>query len=129
MDQALLVNEAAVRAGEQLIAALEVRGMSIESAFWLNEPEHSEWRLLLATKGAAKDPLGEYLLLSRTLREMPEIAAVLSSSDLRITKTKDKTVLLLRQGLSGPVEPLTRWRRSAVRGNMIEDALIYRLAA
>ncbi len=129
MDQASLVNDRSVRAGTQLIKLLEQAGMKIESALWINDPEWGSPRLLLATEGASFDLRQEYLRLSTVMNNNPQIEATVSSSDVMIVEHANKTLRLLSKGLGKPVKNKTVWRRSTVGGTIIEDALIYRLAA
>jgi hypothetical protein len=130
LDQISLVKQEAWDSGQRLISRLEIGGMRIKSAFWMYQPEQERWRLVLATTGANVDLRAEYRLVSAALaEERSQSSTNLTSSDIEIVKPRDRTVTLLREGVGAPASPMTEWRRSTVRGNIIEDALIYRLAA
>jgi hypothetical protein len=129
VDQVTLVSQSLLEAGRRLIEKLENAGMLILSAFWMFQPERDGWRFVLATHGAGVDLGGEYLKVSKALVGDEDLLAVLSSSDIEIVTPKDRTISLLRHGIGVSVRPMTRWHRSSVRGNIVEDAVIYRLAA
>jgi hypothetical protein len=129
VDQIPLVSEKALRTGKQLIQLLEKSGMQIESALWLNDPERSGWRLVLATKGASENLRGEYLKVSTILLRDQALSTVISSSDVEIVAPNNKIIRLLSEGIGKSVRTRTRWERSTVKGTVIEDAFIYRLAA
>jgi hypothetical protein len=128
VDQSQLVTDKVV-AGEDLVRSLERAGMQVRAAFWLHFPQETVWRLLIASEGADRDLRAEHVRLSQVIAQNPRWSSLLTSSDVRIISPNDKLIGLMSRGLTAPIASGTRWLRNVVNGTLIEDALIYRLAA
>jgi hypothetical protein len=133
MAEEVLVKDALtdrmIEAGESVVQLLHARNFPVDAAFWLYLTDVNRWRLMLATPGIrAEGPLKAYRRLIRALGN--EAIQGLTVEDMAVIDSRDPLVRLLRgatrKDRSGRG---TRFSRSAINGQFIEDAYVYRTAA
>jgi hypothetical protein len=129
MDQILLVRPDMARAGDELLLRLEAKGVHVSAALWLHDPEAGRWKFLVATEDAKRNLTSVYLKVSEILLSDRSLGSIVSSSEVEIVPPDHLIVRLLREAFGENVSTATPWHSSTVNGTMIEDALIYRLAA
>jgi hypothetical protein len=116
-----------LKAGHDLVRALDASRMSISVALWLYSPDHEDWRFVLASRrlDAAK-PSESYGLVHDALT-----AAGISlerTPVLMILKMSDPFIRALRQIFSKTesVEGM-RLGSQLIGDRFVEDALVYRI--
>jgi hypothetical protein len=119
-------------AGNLLLAALDEKRVNPTAAFWLHDPEADRWELWLALPEAARDLKKAYLSVAEVLRANPSIWKQIELSRTNIVAPDAMTVQLmgrlLRVENPPSAEPVI-WHRNVINGVLIEDAVVYRLAA
>ena len=120
-----------IDSGERLVKLLDEAGIAPSAALWVLRPESEDWNLVLATETATKHgPKAAYQELLTVFRQHEAELDPLLADDIVIIEAKH---VLIRQHLSlfGAASGISRIRSSgnAINGQMLPDALIYRLVA
>jgi len=113
--------------GARLLAALDIAGVPIESAFWLFTEEWDEWRLVLATPLYSQaGPSDAYRRIQEVHRADEEISFRLDS--VTAVAPDDRRVQAVRS-IFRTVPPNfgPRLEDRFVRGREVENAYIYRI--
>ena len=122
MDKAPLVADDLVD-GQQLIDALERRGVEVKAALWLYEPDDDRWRFVLASPGFKKrrDPLKAY----RALREALPASTTIDLSRISLVDEHDAVITRLRSAFKTTRgQRPVRVSKSTVDEIFVDDAWI-----
>lgn len=133
MAEETLVKEALtdqmIEAGASVVKNLDRGRFLVDAAVWLYLSEVNRWRLLLANPEVhAKGPRKAYKRLIQAL----DNSAVhgLTVENIAVIDSRDPLIQLLRGALKGDrSEGGIRFSHSTIKGQYIEDAYIYRMAA
>lgn len=123
-----LVNED-VQMGRDLIKILDEAGFAVTGAAWIYAPDIEEWRLRIRTPRAKTDLLEALLELAHAADAKGDLRARLDLSRVKLVPPDDK--MLAAIGSMVRVDGLSnvKFNRNVINGILIDDALIYRLAA
>lgn len=128
MAAAVLV-DADVEMGRELLRILDETKFPVTAAAWIYFPDIEEWRLVIRTPKAEKNLQQALLELAVSLDERGDLRKRLDLSRVKLVPPKDK--MLAAMGSIVKVEGISsiRFSRNVINGVLIDDALIYRLAA
>lgn len=125
------LTEEMIEAGAELTGKLDEMAFPIAAALWSFRPDSNEWRLLFASSEmSASGPRKVYEKIEKARQALGKKAERVPLSEIGVISAHNQIVELLRIAL-GAVPGISRVRfsESAVKGHIIEDSLIYRLAA
>ena len=128
MAAAVLV-DSDVEMGRELLRILDETKFPVTAAAWIFFPDIEEWRLVIRTPKAEKNLQQALLELAVSLDERGDLRRRLDLSRVRLVPPKDK--MLAAMGSVVRVEGTSniRFARNVINGVVVDDALIYRLAA
>lgn len=128
MAAAILV-DSDVEMGRELLRILDETKFPVTAAAWIFFPDIEEWRLVIRTPKAEKNLQQALLELAVSLDERGDLRRRLDLSRVRLVPPKDK--MLAAMGSVVRVEGTSniRFTRNVINGVVVDDALIYRLAA
>lgn len=128
MAAAVLV-DADVEMGRELLRILDETKFPVTAAAWILFPDIEEWRLVIRTPKAEKNLQQALLELAVSLDQRGDLRKRLDLSRVKLVPPKDK--MLAAMGSVVKVEGISniRFSRNVINGVLIDDALIYRLAA
>jgi hypothetical protein len=130
VDTIRLVNEKQ-SGGLEIGKALEAGGMTVSDLVWMHDEDRAGWILLVGTPEAKGDLRKAYRHAMGILENFPELKATLRIDDLAFVDPNDRRLRALARfhPMPAPNWDEIRWDRNAVDGTLIDDAIIYRLAA
>lgn len=117
-----------IRAGKDLIQALDRQKFTAKTALWLYTEEFDRWRLVIATpQRRLMGPLKAYMAVNRVLSK---INSPIDLTSVSLVDTKNPMI----KGLSTPFPSRAaasgfRLSHTIIAGRLIDDAYIYRLVA
>ena len=128
MAAAVLV-ESDVEMGRELLRILDETKFPVTDAAWIFFPDIEEWRLVIRTPKAERNLQQALLELAVSLDQRGDLRKRLDLSRVKLVPPKDK--MLAAMGSVVRVEGTSniRFSRNVINGVLIDDALIYRLAA
>jgi hypothetical protein len=128
MAAAVLV-DTDVEMGRELLRILDETNFPVTAAAWIFFPDIEEWRLIIRTPKAEKNLQQALLELAVALDQRGDLRKRLDLSRVKLVPPKDK--MLAAMGSVVRVEGTSniRFSRNVINGVLIDDALIYRLAA
>jgi hypothetical protein len=118
-----------VREGEALVKKLQASGLSPSGAFWFYYPDKQRWKLFLVDKKVATDgPREIYLSVQKALRALRSEVVYLTLQDVTTAPPDMPLAAILSRVISSqPGIGGFRLSRSVIKGEMIDDAYIYRV--
>jgi hypothetical protein len=118
-----------VEMGSELLKVLDEAAFPVTAAAWIYFPDVDEWRLVIRTPKAEKDLQGALRELAAAMDAKGDLRARLDLSRVKLVPPKDK--ILAAMGSMVRVDGISnvRFSRNVINGMVIDDALIYRLAA
>jgi hypothetical protein len=118
-----------VEMGGELLKVLDEAAFPVTAAAWIYFPDIDEWRLVIRTPKAEKDLQGALRELAAAMDAKGDLRARLDLSRVKLVPPKDK--ILAAMGSAVRVDGISnvRFSRNVINGVVIDDALIYRLAA
>lgn len=121
--------DADIQMGVELVEMLDKALFPVTAAVWIYFPDVEQWRLLIRTPKAEKDLLGALREVATTMDANGDLRSRIDFSRIKLVPPKDK--VLAAMGSTVKAEGLTtiRFVRNVIDGILIDDALIYRLAA
>jgi hypothetical protein len=118
-----------VEMGSELLKVLDEAAFPVTAAAWIYFPDVDEWRLVVRTPKAEKDLQGALRELAAAMDAKGDLRVRLDLSRVKLVPPKDK--ILAAMGSMVRVDGISnvRFSRNVINGMVIDDALIYRLAA
>ena len=125
---AMPLDEGQITAGADLLEQLDAANVHVGAALWYYFPDNENWRLLLSLPRLVRQgPRAAYREVQKALSKLGGEVAI-SLDDVAITKPEDRVFKLLRIAISTrPGISRLRFSRNVINGELVEDALIYRL--
>jgi hypothetical protein len=128
MAAAVLV-DADVEMGRELLRILDEIKFPVTAAAWIFFPDVEEWRLVIRTPKAEKNLLQALLELAISLDERGDLRKRIDLSRVKLVSPKDKMLAAMSSVVQVDGNSTIRFARNVINGVLIDDALIYRLAA
>jgi len=124
------LTDAMIEAGAALVRKLDEAGVPITTALWLFDVENAKWKLLFGSpEVATKTPQSVYHKIGEAIDALGEKASPVSMWVVSLMLNNAELARQLREGVqAGTGIHRIRLRRSAIRGHIVEDALVYRAA-
>lgn len=118
-----------VEMGSELLKILDEAAFPVTAAAWIYFPDVDEWRLVIRTPRAEKDLQGALRELAAAMDAKGDLRTRLDLSRVKLVPPKDK--ILAAMGSLVRVDGISniRFSRNVINGVVVDDALIYRLAA
>lgn len=118
-----------IDAGAKLTAKLDDFDVPVLAALWLFSPEFNDWRLTFtAADFASVGPRKIYRAILDAPIALGISHDILPLESIGLLDENNQTVRLLRKALqTGPGISQIRFRKNAIDGHFVEDALIHRL--
>jgi hypothetical protein len=133
MAQDLLVSdqltEDMITAGEHVVGELDRLNVLVKAAFWLLLPDQHIWRLVIASPEVRTfGPKAVYRKVTAALKRLPPSVQSISTKDITVVEDNNQLIQLLKILIkTGPTISKIRLSRNVVNGQLIEDALLYRM--
>lgn len=133
MAQDLLVGEQLtqemIAAGELLLKALDESSVEVKAAFWLLLGDQQTWRLMIASPAVrALGPREVYRKVAAVVKRLPPAAQPIGIKDISVLEDTHNWVQLMRAFIrTGAGISRIRVSGNVVNGQLIEDALLYRV--
>lgn len=133
MAQDLLVGDQLtddmITAGEHVVGALDKLNVLVKGAFWLLLPDQHVWRLVIASPEVRiLGPKAVYRKVASALKRIPPNVHPITTKDITVVEDNSPLVQLLKALVkTGPTLSRIRMSRNVVNGQLIEDALLYRM--
>ncbi|MFI5015040.1 MAG: hypothetical protein ACHQAY_22115 [Hyphomicrobiales bacterium] len=124
----VLVNDE-IKAGRDLVAALDEDGFDVKAAMWLHSLEHDEWKLIIASATATKDLHSAYMQIARILNKNMTIKEHLDLSKIKLVPPDDPIISVVGRAVKAPGLHEIRFEQNAINGVLVGDMMIYRMAA
>jgi hypothetical protein len=128
MAAAVLV-DTDVEMGRELLRILDEIKFPVTAAAWIFFPDVEEWRLVIRTPKAEKNLQQALLELAISLDERGDLRKRLDLSRVKLVPPKDKMLAAMSSVVRVDGSSTIRFTRNVINGVLIDDALIYRLAA
>ena len=123
------LNPEMIDAGQALIQRLDAKNEDISAAIWLYFTEPNVWRLMLATPIVkAKGPLSAYKMIQSVLRRHNDEFPMLDLQDITVVAPDDAVLEPFRIAIKESGTAGIRLSRTAIGGQYIDDAYVYRAA-
>ncbi len=117
-----------IDAGKELIHQLDKKQLSVNSAFWLFDPESNNWKLIIASPEVKKQgPKKVYLEIQKILRKLPSNKRI-ALKDISVYRNDDPLIASLGTAITTSSEGISDINLSSttIATHYIDDALIYR---
>lgn len=128
MATAILV-DADVDMGREFIRILDEASFPVTGAAWIFFPDVEEWRLVIRTPKAEKNLQQALLEIAVALDSQGDLRKRLDLSRVKLVPPKDRMLAAMGSVVRADGLSTIRFSRNIVNGVLIDDALIYRLAA
>ncbi|TAI63001.1 hypothetical protein [Bradyrhizobium sp. Leo170] len=128
MAAAVLV-DADVDMGGELVRILDEAKFPVTGAAWIFFPDVGEWRLVIRTPKAEKNLQQALLEIAVALDNRGDLRKRLDLSRVKVVPPKDKMLAAMGSVVRVDGISTVRFSRNVIDGVLIDDALIYRLAA
>ena len=128
MAAAVLV-DADVEMGRELVRILDEAQFPVTGAAWIYYPDVGEWRLVIRTPKAEKNLQQALLEMAVALDKRGDLRKRLDLSRVKLVPPKDKMLAAMGSVVRADGLSTIRFTRNVINGVLIDDALIYRLAA
>lgn len=128
MAAAVLV-DSDVEMGRELLRILDEAKFPVTAAAWIFFPDIEEWRLVVRTPKAEKNLQQALLELAVLLDKRGDLRKRLDLSRVKLVPPKDKMLAAMSSIVKVEGISSIRFSRNVIDGVLIDEALIYRLAA
>jgi hypothetical protein len=118
-----------VEMGSELLKVLDEAAFPVTAAAWIYFPDVDEWRLVIRTPKAEKDLQGALRELAAAMDAKGDLRTRLDLSRVKLVPPKDKILAAMSSIVRVDGISNIRFSRNVINGLVIDDALIYRLAA
>jgi hypothetical protein len=115
--------------GLELVEMLDKASFPVTGAVWIYFSDVEEWRLFVRTPKAEKDLLGALHEVARIKDAQGDLRARIDLSRIKLVPPKDKLLAAMGSMVNVTGISNVRFSRNVINGILIDDALIYRLAA
>lgn len=123
------LNQEMIEAGRTLINRLDEKGEAIPTALWLYSEEANLWRLMLATPIVkANGPIAAYKMIRSVLVCYKDEYPLLDLQDITVVAPDDAVLEPFRIAIKKSGTAGIRLSRTAIGGQYIDDAYVYRAA-
>ncbi len=122
--------EPEIKAGEELLKAVDETGLRVRTAFWYYLPGAEQWRLILASPLVDEGgPSAAYAEVQRALQKLnASVREALRLSEISVVSPASELPRLISSAFqtspqsSSPI----RFRANTIDGVYIDDAIVYR---
>ncbi|WP_398466155.1 hypothetical protein [Tardiphaga sp.] len=121
--------DADVAMGHELLDILDRAKFPVTGAAWIYFADVDQWRLVIRTPKAEKDLLSSLAQVADVMDAAGDLRARLDFSRVKLVPPKDKMLAAMGSVVRVDGKAEIRFSRNVVNGVLIDDALIYRLAA
>ncbi|MCG6206866.1 hypothetical protein LPW26_19655 [Rhodopseudomonas sp. HC1] len=128
MAEAALV-ESDIQMGQELLGILDAASFPVTGAAWVYYADAGEWRLLIRTPRAEKDLLGALREVAGAMDAAGDLRSRIDLARIKLVPPKDKVLAAIGSVVRVDGASTIRFSRNMINGILIDDALIYRLAA
>jgi hypothetical protein len=128
MAAAVLV-DVDVAMGRELLQILDEIKFPVTGAAWIFFPDIEEWRLVIRTPKAEQHLQQALLELAIALDQRGDLRKRLDLSRVKLVPPNDKMLAAMGKFVKVDGTSNIRFSRNVIDGVLIDDALIYRLAA
>jgi hypothetical protein len=118
-----------VEMGSELLKVLDEAAFPVTAAAWIYCQDVDEWRLVIRTPKVEKDLQGALRELAAALDAKGDLRTRLDLSRVKLVPPKDKVLAAMASMVRVDGISNIRFSRNVINGVLIDDALIYRLAA
>ena len=118
-----------VEMGSELLKILDEAAFPVTAAAWIYFPDVDEWRLVIRTPKAEKDLQGALRELAAAMDAKGDLRTRLDLTRVKLVPPKDKILAAMSSMVRVDGISNIRFSRNVINGMVIDDALIYRLAA
>jgi hypothetical protein len=118
-----------VEMGSELLKILDEAAFPVTAAAWIYFPDVDEWRLVIRTPRVEKDLQGALRELAAAMDAKGDLRTRLDLSRVKLVPPKDKILAAMSSMVRVDGISNIRFSRNVINGMVIDDALIYRLAA
>ncbi len=124
----LILSDDRIEAGEALIQQLDDADVKVDAALWLYSSDTERWKLVLSLPEIISlGPKAAYSEVQKGLTQLSNGRRI-SLNDVVVARPQEPMLKLLRKVVrTGPGISRLRFTGNVVDGQMIDDALIYRL--
>ncbi|WP_130227621.1 hypothetical protein [Bradyrhizobium sp. Leo121] len=128
MAAAVLV-DADIDMGSELVRILDEARFPVTGAAWIFFPDVEEWRLVIRTPKAEKNLQQALLEMAVALDDRGDLRKRLDLSRVKLVPPQDKMLAAMGSIIKVDGISTIRFSRNLINGVLIDDALVYRLAA
>jgi len=121
--------EADVEMGRELLKILDAANFPVTGAAWVYYADAGEWRLLIRTPKAERDLLGALREVAGAMDAVGDLRGRIDLTRIKLVPPKDRTLAAMSSVVRVEGISSVRFSRNMINGILIDDALIYRLAA
>lgn len=115
--------------GRELLGILDRAKFPVTGAAWMYFEDVNQWRLLIRTPTAERDLLGALTQVAGAMDAEGDLRGRLDFSRVKLVPPKDKALAAIASVVRVDGTSTIRFSRNVINGVLIDDALIYRLAA
>jgi hypothetical protein len=118
-----------VEMGRELLRILDETKFPVTAAAWIFFSDIQEWRLVVRTPKAEKNLQQALLELAMALDKQGDLRKRLDLSRVKLVPPKDRMLAAMGKVVKVEGTSNIRFSRNVIDGVLVDDALIYRLAA
>jgi hypothetical protein len=121
--------DADIQMGRELVQILDQAGFPVTGAAWMYFPDVEEWRLVIRTPEAATNLQNAYLKMSAAMDAKGDLRQRIDLTRIKVVPPSDRVLEAIGKSIRVDGLGSVRFARNVIDGILIDDALIYRLAA
>ncbi|RZN27664.1 hypothetical protein CWO90_24510 [Bradyrhizobium sp. Leo121] len=121
--------DADIDMGSELVRILDEARFPVTGAAWIFFPDVEEWRLVIRTPKAEKNLQQALLEMAVALDDRGDLRKRLDLSRVKLVPPQDKMLAAMGSIIKVDGISTIRFSRNLINGVLIDDALVYRLAA
>jgi hypothetical protein len=121
--------DADIAMGKELLDILDRVAFPVTGAAWIYYADVDQWRLIIRTPKAEKDLIGALTQVAGAMDAEGDLRTRLDFSRVKLVPPKDKILAAMGRVVRADGISTVRFNRNVIDGVLIDDALIYRLAA
>lgn len=122
--------EPEIKAGEELLKALDRAGLGVRTAFWYYLPNAEQWRLIVASPVVDKGgPTAAYVQVQHVLEKLTsQVRDALPLSEISVVSPGSELPRLISAAVRTSPDSSSpmRFKANTVNGVYIDDAIVYR---